>query len=101
MKKEVKSKETKQTKEAKDLKKELEKDEPLATMILKDYKQTVQDYKKYNASLIETNNKMNVINKRLLIVIVILIILLAIVCTYIILTWDMCNPEMGIFRNTC
>jgi len=98
MKKEV---ESKQTKEEKVLKKELEKDEPLATMILKDYKQNVEDYKKYNASLIETNNRMNLINRRLMIVIVILIILLAIACTYIILTWDMCNSDMGIFRNTC
>lgn len=94
MKKEVKSKETKQTKEAKDLKKELEKDEPLATMILKDYKQTVQDYKNYNKKLTDSN-------KRMFVLIIVLLILLAIACTYIILTWDMCNPEMGIFRNTC
>lgn len=94
MKKEVKSKETKQTKEAKDLKKELEKDEPLATMILKDYKQTVQDYKNYNKKLTDSN-------KRMFVLIIILLIFLAIACTYIILTWDICNPDMGIFRNTC
>lgn len=91
MKKEVKSKETK---EEKNLKKELEKDEPLATMILKDYKQTVQDYKNYNKKLTDSN-------KRMFVLIIVLLILLAIACTYIILTWDMCNPEMGIFRNTC
>lgn len=89
MKKEIKKKE------------DIEEDVPLATMVLRDYKQTVLDYKKYNATLIETNKKANLINKRLIIVIIVLIILLAIACTYIILTWDMCNPDMGIFRNTC
>lgn len=80
----------------KEIKKEeiFEEDVPLATMILRDYKQTVQDYKNYNKRLTDSN-------KRMFVIIIILIILLAIACTYIVLTWDICSPNVGIFRNTC
>lgn len=75
-------------------KENIEEDTPLATMVLRDYKSTVQDYKLYNKKLIRSN-------KRMAIIIIILIILLAIAVTYIILTWDICNTDTGLFRNTC
>ena len=71
----------------------IEEDTPLATMVLRDYKNTVQDYKLYNKKLTESN-------KRMAIIIIILIILLAIAITYIVLTRDICTPDTGLFRNT-
>ena len=76
-----------------------EEDVPIATMVLRDYKKTVQDYKDYNKTLIESNDRMAVINKRLMIIIVVLIVLLAIACTYIVLTWEICNPDLGLFKT--
>lgn len=82
-------------------KENIEKNEdlPIATMVLKDYKKTVQDYKEYNKTLTENNERIAVINKRLTIIIVVLIVLLAIACTYIILTWEICNPDLGLFKT--
>lgn len=58
---------------------------PLATMV-------IREYKEFNKSYVKTN-------KRLTIVIIILLVLLAIETTYIVLSWESINPHIGIIRS--
>lgn len=65
-----------------------EKEVPLATMV-------IREYKELNKSYVKTN-------KRLSSLLMILLILLAVETTYIVLCWESVNPDVGIIRNeTC
>ena len=65
-----------------------EKELPLATMVIKEYKELNKSYAKTN--------------KRLTAIIAVLLMLFAIETTYIILYWDSMHPHAGIIRNeTC
>lgn len=72
-------------------KKEIEKQEkelkdmPLATMVIREYKEV-------NKSYVKTN-------KRLTIIIMILLTIFAIETTYIVLFWESMNPHVGIIRE--
>jgi hypothetical protein len=58
---------------------------PLATMV-------IREYKEFNKSYVKTN-------KRLTIVMIILLVLLAIETTYIVLSWESINPHIGIIKS--
>ena len=72
-------------------KKEIEKQEkelkdmPLATMVIREYKEVNKVYAKTN--------------KRLTIIIMILLTIFAIETTYIVLFWESMNPHVGIIRE--
>ena len=75
-------------KEMEEKKQKKEKDIPLATMV-------IREYKELNKSYIKTN-------KRLSHILIILLVLLAIETTYIVLCWESVNPHIGIIKNeTC
>ena len=65
-----------------DKQKSKKNDEPIATMVIKEYQQLNKSYAKTN--------------KRLTIVIIILLILLAAETTYIILYWESLHPNSGL-----
>mgnify|MGYP003291906071 CR=1 FL=1 len=60
-------------------------DEPIATMVIKEYQQVNKSYAKTN--------------KRLTIIILILLMLLAAETTYIILYWDSLHPHAGMITE--
>ena len=62
-----------------------DKEAPLATMV-------IREYKEFNKSYVKTN-------KRLTIVMIILLVLLAIETTYIVLSWESINPHIGIIKS--
>lgn len=65
-----------------------EKDLPLATMVIKEYKELNRSYAKTN--------------KRLTYILIFSLILLAIETTYIILCWDSMHSNVGIIKSeTC
>ena len=65
-----------------------EKEVPLATMVIREYKELNKSYAKTN--------------KRLTYLLAILLVLLAVETTYIVLCWESVNPHVGIIRNeTC
>ena len=66
-------------------KKPKDNDTPLATMVIREYKEVNKSYEKTN--------------KRLTIIIMVLLILFAIETTYIVLTWESVNPHIGIIRD--
>jgi len=64
---------------------EVEEDVPIATEILRDYK--------------ENNKKLMGINRRLYHIIAILLVMLAIETTYIVIFWESLHPDMGVIRE--
>lgn len=69
----------------KEIKKNIEEDVPIATEILRDYK--------------ENNKKLMGINRKLYHIIAVLLIMVAIETTYIIIFWESLHPEMGVIRE--
>ena len=61
------------------------KDVPLATMVIREYKELNKSYTKTN--------------KNLIIVIIFLLVLLAIETTYIVVTWESLHPDAGIIKT--
>jgi hypothetical protein len=62
-----------------------EKETPIATMVIREYKELNKTYAKTN--------------KRLTVIIMILLMLLAIETTYIVISWESINPHIGIIRS--
>lgn len=62
-----------------------EKEVPLATMV-------IREYKELNKSYVKTN-------KRLTSLLMVLLILLAVETTYIVLCWESAHPDSGVIRN--
>ena len=62
-----------------------EKDLPLATMVIKEYKELNRTYVKTI--------------KKLTHIIIILLVLLAVATTYIVLCWESVNPHTGLIRE--
>lgn len=73
-------------------KKEVVKEPPLATLV-------IREYKDINTQLNETNKRLQNTNKRTTIIALILLVLVAIETTYIILYWEMQHPESGVIRE--
>lgn len=65
-------------------KKQKDNDTPLATMV-------IREYKEFNKSYVK-------INKRLIAIIIILLALLVVETTYIIVSWDSIHPHAGIIK---
>lgn len=63
------------------------KDVPLASMVIKEYK--------------ELNKSYATTNKRLSIIVIILLVLFAVETTYIVLYWETMHPNSGIIRKEC
>lgn len=60
-------------------------DTPIATMV-------IREYKEFNKSYVKTN-------KRLIAIIIILLALLVVETTYIIVSWDSIHPHAGIINK--
>lgn len=73
-------------------KKDAVKEPPLATLV-------IREYKEINTQLNETNKRLQISNKRISIIALILLVLVAIETTYIILYWEMQHPDSGVIRE--
>lgn len=67
-------------------------DVPLATMVIREYKELNREYQALNKSYARAN-------KSLVIIIIILIVLMTIATTYIVLSWESMNPHTGLIRE--
>lgn len=73
-------------------KKVADKEPPLATLV-------IREYKEINTQLNETNKRLQKSNKIITIITLILLVLFAIETTYIILYWEMQHPNSGVIRE--
>lgn len=89
-------------------KKEIKKKEehagefPLASYVIKEYKEMNKKLKEANQELNrtfnETTKRAAATNKRLSIIIIILLVLLAVETTYIVIYWESLHPSEGVIR---
>lgn len=70
----------------------MDSDVPIASLVIK-------EYKNINDRLTETNENLQKSNKRITILALILLVLFAIETTYIILYWEAMHPESGVIQE--